>query len=78
MTFLFTVQNNSTHGVDSFQSTLTQRDAAKGLIRQLTAHCYQQGRLIPFRVPSLLHIPAPYMPQALGANVIPHMRLCGY
>lgn len=68
------VQNKGMHGANAFQSMLTQQDAAKGSMRQLTAHCWQKGRLTPLCVPPQLYIAALYMPQASGANWIPHMR----
>lgn len=68
------VQNKRMQGVDTFQSILTQSDAAKGLMRQLTAHYCQKGTLTPSCVPSQLPILAPYMPPALGANLIPCIR----
>lgn len=72
--FSFMLQNKGMHGPDSFQSVLTQRDAAKGFMRQLTAHSCHRGKLIPFYVPSQLHIPATHTPPVLSANVIPHLR----
>lgn len=67
------VQNKVRYGVDTFQSILTQRYAAKGFMRQLTAHCCQKRRLTPFCVPPQMHIPVPYMSPALAAKLIPHI-----